>query len=566
MRSAVAPFPPYMLNLPPPLPIAPQLNSSRFLPPSYLYPPPPRNPILDRPAPYPRFDSPNLLESSPLLEMDSRDLAKYLTAADCAAFNSISTADYISKLLDSNEPLLKDNFNMKGTERMVSPVRAWKCRIDLFTARANMIRNWVAIEICSVNKIKVRRRIIEKFIAVAKVCRELNNFQTLLFIVSGLLSHPVQRLKKTWEGVTSKSTLTSLERLLDPTGNMKNYRKALNSSKQPTIPFFPVVMKDLTFIIEGNSSTTNVSVTVSRNSSDTVVSSKSSESEATMINLEKYRTLTKTMKFYMDMSRTQKYQFDHLLLPTLKYIPSALYGPASYSFSVMDELNQLKLVDNLELKMLDEGEEGDGEDATEFEDNNDEDSFNEESALRKVIGKAYRPSTPGIQTEDEEDEINNSSVVEFDEEEILRQNAQKIKRKQKFAKEAKNTEKLQQKLKEQYYKAQLQRGTSFNYGFISQQFGKPSFNKSVVRPSIASTINYNLHNHSGNKNLNTNLNFFGGNSSEHGRIDCMTVEKLAFIVESRLAFADDELPGFWPEGGNAMAAALVMAGRVEGEK
>ncbi|KAJ1562711.1 hypothetical protein HK096_004969, partial [Nowakowskiella sp. JEL0078] len=555
MRSAVAPFPPYMLNLPPPLPILPQPNSSRFLPPLYFYPPPPRNPILNRPAPYPRYDSPNLLESSPLLEMDSRDLAKYLTAADCAAFNSISTADYISKLLDSNEPLLKESLDINSSERNVSPVHTWMGRIELFTVRANMIRNWVAIEICSVNKIKARRRIIEKFIAVAKICRELNNFQTLLFIVSGLLSNPVQRLKKTWEGVTNRSTLTLLEKLLDPTGNMKNYRKALNSSKQPTIPFFPVVMKDLTFIIEGNSSTTQSSAAAIRNSSDTFVSSKPSELETTMINLDKYRTLVNTMKFYMDMSRTQKYQFEHLLLPTLKYIPSALYGPASYSFSVMDELNQLKLVDNTEIQSSDEGEEGDGEDVTECEDNDDESIH--EGISPKKIGKVYCLSTSAIQTEDEEEEINNSSVLEFDEEEILRRNSQNLRQK------VNNLEKLQQQLQDQYYKAHVRRGKSANNGFISKQFGKSSFNKSVMRTSIASTINYNQHNHSGNKNLNTNLNFFGGNTSEHGRSDCMTVEKLAYIVESRIAFADDELPGFWPEGGNAMAAALVMAGRVE---
>jgi hypothetical protein len=76
-------------------------------------------------------------------------------------------------------------------------------------------------------------------------------------IVSGLLSPAVQKLKKTWETVSSKdmNNLESMEKLLDPSGNMRTYRRAYSSASPPSIPFFPVVMKDVTFLNDGNAGT-----------------------------------------------------------------------------------------------------------------------------------------------------------------------------------------------------------------------------------------------------------------------------------------------------------------------
>lgn len=44
-----------------------------------------------------------------------------------------------------------------------------------------------------------RAQIIEQFIKVAQKCRELNNFNSLAWILSALEHEPVLRLRKTWE-------------------------------------------------------------------------------------------------------------------------------------------------------------------------------------------------------------------------------------------------------------------------------------------------------------------------------------------------------------------------------
>ncbi|KAJ1336193.1 hypothetical protein BSLG_007510 [Batrachochytrium salamandrivorans] len=126
--------------------------------------------------------------------------------------------------------------------------------IDQLALRLDKLRSWVALEICCVNKNKVRRRVIEKFIQVAKICQDLRDFSSSMFITSGLLSAPVQRLKGAWSLISSQhqSTFDELGALLDPTGNMLAYRHALSQAKPPFVPFLPVLMKDLTFAVEGN--------------------------------------------------------------------------------------------------------------------------------------------------------------------------------------------------------------------------------------------------------------------------------------------------------------------------
>ena len=46
-----------------------------------------------------------------------------------------------------------------------------------------------------------------------------------------------------------------LQFLMDPSRNMKMHRNMLAAARPPLVPFFPVVMKDLTFIHEGNAGT-----------------------------------------------------------------------------------------------------------------------------------------------------------------------------------------------------------------------------------------------------------------------------------------------------------------------
>eukprot|EP01113_Clastostelium_recurvatum_P021116 TRINITY_DN2499_c0_g1_i3.p1 TRINITY_DN2499_c0_g1~~TRINITY_DN2499_c0_g1_i3.p1 ORF type:complete len:542 (-),score=156.41 TRINITY_DN2499_c0_g1_i3:14-1639(-) len=137
--------------------------------------------------------------------------------------------------------------------------------------RANDVSYWVASEILKTDKLRERTTILRKFILVAHECRKLQNWNGLLSVMVGLNLGSVQRLKKTWTGL-SKQILSVFEELSELTasvGNYKNYRAALNeaieSPLSPTsyhgsmvlmptacIPCLAVILRDLTFLEDGN--------------------------------------------------------------------------------------------------------------------------------------------------------------------------------------------------------------------------------------------------------------------------------------------------------------------------
>ncbi|KAL5038920.1 hypothetical protein BDV3_002107 [Batrachochytrium dendrobatidis] len=180
---------------------------------------------------------------SNFLEVDCKDMARYLTYTTSLFFDAISRKDYILKVkLSKTAP-------MTGYDD-----DALDNAIDQLTLRLEKIRSWVALKICCVSKDRVRRRIIEKFITIAKYSLELGDYSTALFVTSGLLSAPVQRFKMAWSLVSAqcRSVYDNLCRLLDPSGNMRNYRHVISQAKPPFIPFLAILMKDLTFSVEGN--------------------------------------------------------------------------------------------------------------------------------------------------------------------------------------------------------------------------------------------------------------------------------------------------------------------------
>ncbi len=67
---------------------------------------------------------------------------------------------------------------------------------------------------------------------------------------------PVSRLTQTWDVVPAASaqTFQRLQKLIDNRKNYDNYRKALKEAPLPCFPYVGLVLKDLTFIEDGNES------------------------------------------------------------------------------------------------------------------------------------------------------------------------------------------------------------------------------------------------------------------------------------------------------------------------
>ncbi|CEP16289.1 hypothetical protein [Parasitella parasitica] len=166
-----------------------------------------------------------------LVSLESRDIARYLTLADFYLFKSIQSRE-----------LLNNNSNSKSDINYT----------ELMTKRANMLSHWVVHEICSISYLKPKRTLLKKFIEIAKLCLEFNNFHTCMVITMGLASAP--KLKGVWETLSNRdtNTFTSLQKLMDVSMNMRYYRHKIQLAKAPSIPFLPVVLKDQTFFRENS--------------------------------------------------------------------------------------------------------------------------------------------------------------------------------------------------------------------------------------------------------------------------------------------------------------------------
>ncbi|XP_073679846.1 rap guanine nucleotide exchange factor 3 [Garra rufa] len=101
----------------------------------------------------------------------------------------------------------------------------------------------------------------------------------------GLSNSAVQRLNKTWERLPNKTKriYCAYERLMDPSRNHRAYRLTVAKLSPPYIPFMPLLLKDMTFIHEGNKNYTDK-----------------------LVNFEKMRMIARTVKTVREC-RSQPY-------------------------------------------------------------------------------------------------------------------------------------------------------------------------------------------------------------------------------------------------------------------
>ncbi|EDV22497.1 uncharacterized protein TRIADDRAFT_59148 [Trichoplax adhaerens] len=173
------------------------------------------------------------------LQLQSEVLAHEITLRDLELLSSICPSEYIADIFKLNK---EDYFAVPNLRK--------------FTEIANQEMFWVVTEVLSEVNVTKRMKVIKRFIKIARFCREYKNFNTLFAVLSGLSHGSVSRLKNTWDRLPSKylKIFEDMKGLMDPSRNMSKYRNLVSSVYCPIIPFFPVVLKDLSFLHLGNES------------------------------------------------------------------------------------------------------------------------------------------------------------------------------------------------------------------------------------------------------------------------------------------------------------------------
>lgn len=171
-----------------------------------------------------------------MLSLNTWDVAVALTNLDWALFESIH-----------EQQLVFFTFS-----RLASSVHT--VTLELLLKRCNEVQLWVMTEVLLCPTLCQRVQLIKKFIKIAAHCKAQRNFNCFFAIIMGLNSAAVSRLIQTWEKIPGKfkKLFSELETMTDPSLNHKAYRDSFKKMKAPKIPFLPLLLKDITFIHEGN--------------------------------------------------------------------------------------------------------------------------------------------------------------------------------------------------------------------------------------------------------------------------------------------------------------------------
>ncbi|BFZ56142.1 Ras guanine nucleotide exchange factor bud5 [Savitreella phatthalungensis] len=181
-----------------------------------------------------RLSSPE--ESVSVLDLDACELARQITLLEAGVFLAIKP-----------EELLGQEFEKPAKDsRSINIKRMGAMSTDLAA--------WVADSILNETNQNCRSRALAKWVAVARYCLELQNYNTLFAVLCALASSTISRLKRTWNGVSEsvRQEFASLKVHTEHDRNYSAYRARLRLAVAPCLPFVGLFLTDLTFITQGN--------------------------------------------------------------------------------------------------------------------------------------------------------------------------------------------------------------------------------------------------------------------------------------------------------------------------
>ncbi|XP_062265795.1 rap guanine nucleotide exchange factor 5 isoform X1 [Platichthys flesus] len=171
-----------------------------------------------------------------LLGINTWDVAAALARLDWSLFKSIHEQELVYYTLSR------------------APGSGQTTALSLLLQRCNEVQQWVMSEVLMCVSLNKRVQLLKKFIKIAAHCKAQRNLNSAFAIIMGLNTAAVSRLNQTWEKCPGKfkKIFSELELITDPSLNHKAYRESFKKMKPPKIPFMPLLLKDITFIHEGN--------------------------------------------------------------------------------------------------------------------------------------------------------------------------------------------------------------------------------------------------------------------------------------------------------------------------
>eukprot|EP01119_Soliformovum_irregulare_P013759 TRINITY_DN3698_c0_g1_i3.p1 TRINITY_DN3698_c0_g1~~TRINITY_DN3698_c0_g1_i3.p1 ORF type:complete len:1112 (-),score=332.45 TRINITY_DN3698_c0_g1_i3:220-3486(-) len=168
-----------------------------------------------------------------LLDLSHEEIAIALISLESQIFRNVRPSEFLCKV----------NWEKVGG----------CANINLLIERFNQVSFWVTTEILVRNG-KAQKKALEKFISIAKKCEQMNAFNTVMEIMSGLNNSAIQRLKRLWGSISDRSrkTFEDLEEMMSGQHNFRNYYAEIAKRPLPLLPYFALFLREFTFIYQGN--------------------------------------------------------------------------------------------------------------------------------------------------------------------------------------------------------------------------------------------------------------------------------------------------------------------------
>lgn len=174
-----------------------------------------------------------------LMNETDETVARELTRMDWVMFSSVRPRDLV-RYVSLNVEERKKFKNMENVFRMS----------EHFNHVAVVVTNYVLLR----DKPKHRAFMLEKWMRIARQLRKLNNYNSLMAVISGIKGGAVHRLKATHELVPQAVTndFLKLDILMGSQKSHFAYRLAWENSSGERIPYIPLHRRDLVSATEGN--------------------------------------------------------------------------------------------------------------------------------------------------------------------------------------------------------------------------------------------------------------------------------------------------------------------------
>lgn len=159
--------------------------------------------------------------SAIIREISVEELSRQMTQADHDIYRSIQVQELLNTAWNSDK--LKHR----------SP------NVVQLLGRLNDVSNFLCSLVVWQEKKADRAFFYTKFIRLGLQLLKLNNYHTLMGVVVALNRSSVTRLRFTMAECDPKivQQFKTLEQLMDPSGSFKNYRKAIQATRLPALPY-----------------------------------------------------------------------------------------------------------------------------------------------------------------------------------------------------------------------------------------------------------------------------------------------------------------------------------------